>query len=80
LDLPGHLHTFRHAFISRALIAGTPEAIVRQCVGRVDRDVIRPYTHIGDTASREAMQRLDRVAGHEGVDHEFPQDGDSVQS
>jgi hypothetical protein len=53
---------------------------VRQWVGHVDRDVIRPYSHIADTASREAMQRLDRVARHEGVDQEFPQGGDSVQS
>jgi len=30
LALPGHLHTFRHAFISRSLTAGIPEAIVRE--------------------------------------------------
>ena len=58
LGLPGHLHTFRHAFISHALTSGVPEAIVRQWVGHVDRDVMQRYTHIADAASQAAMQRL----------------------
>ena len=29
LRLPGHLHTFRHSFISHALTSGVPPAIVR---------------------------------------------------
>lgn len=58
LGLSGHLHTFRHAFISHALTHGVPEAIVRQWVGHVDRDIIQQYTHIADCASQTAMQRL----------------------
>jgi integrase len=58
LGLPGHLHTFRHAFISDALTRGTPEAIVRQWVGHVDAAILRQYTHIADTSSQAAMQRL----------------------
>ena len=58
LGLPGHLHTFRHTFISHALMQGTPEAIVRQWVGHVDREVLKLYTHINDAASQAAMQRL----------------------
>jgi site-specific recombinase XerD len=58
LGLKGHLHTFRHSFISHALIQGIPEAIVRQWVGHVDRDVMKLYTHIADAASQAAMQRL----------------------
>jgi len=58
LGLTGHLHTFSHAYISQALIQGIPEAIVRQWVGHVDRDVMRLYTHIADEASQAAMQRL----------------------
>lgn len=58
LGLPGHLHTFRHSFISHALNRGIPESIVRQWVGHVDRDVIRLYTHVGDEVSLEAMRRL----------------------
>ena len=30
LGLKGHIHTFRHSFISHALMQGIPEAIVRQ--------------------------------------------------
>jgi integrase/recombinase XerD len=58
LGLEGHLHTFRHAFISRALTAGVPEAIVREWVGHVDRDVMKLYTHIASAASQAAMRRF----------------------
>lgn len=58
LGLPGHLHTFRHAFISGALTRGTPEAIVRQWVGHVDAAILKLYTHIADASSQAAMQRL----------------------
>jgi site-specific recombinase XerD len=58
LGLKGHLHTFRHAFISNALINGTPQAIVRQWVGHVDAEILKLYTHIADAAPQAAMQRL----------------------
>jgi integrase len=58
LGLRGHLHTFRHAFISAALMSGIPEAVVRAWVGHVDADVIRLYTHIHDADSQAAMRRL----------------------
>lgn len=58
LNLTGHVHTFRHAFISHALTRGIPEAIVRQWVGHVDQEIIKHYTHIADAASQAAMQRL----------------------
>ena len=58
LGLVGHLHTFRHAFISHAAIRGIPEAIIRKWVGHVDADVLKIYTHIADEASQAAMQRL----------------------
>jgi len=58
LELPGHLHTLRHAFISKALLAGIPEAVVREWVGHVDRDILRLYTHIASAASQEAMRRF----------------------
>jgi integrase len=63
LGLPGHLHTFRHAFISRALTSGIPESVVRAWVGHVDADVIRLYTHIADAASQAAMRRLTASPG-----------------
>jgi integrase len=62
LGLKGHLHTFRHVFISRALTSGIPEAVVRVWVGHVDADVIRLYTHIADADSQAAIRRLNRMA------------------
>ena len=58
LGLKGHLHTFRHSFISHALVRGTPEAIVRKWVGHVDAEILKVYTHIADAASHAAMQHL----------------------
>lgn len=58
LELRGHLHTFRHSFISAALLAGTPEAVVRSWVGHVDREVLKLYTHIANADSQSAMKRL----------------------
>ena len=56
--LPGKLHTFRHAFISNALLKGTPVAVVREWVGHVDQQVLALYTHVHSDASQAAMQRL----------------------
>ena len=56
--LEGHLHTFRHSFISRALSAGVPEAVVRSWVGHVDDEVMKHYTHIADKTSQREMARL----------------------
>lgn len=61
LGLEGKVHTFRHSFISHALIKGTPEAIVRKWVGHVDPEILKLYTHIADEASQAAMQRLSRL-------------------
>ena len=58
LGLVGKLHTFRHSFISHALLQGTPVAIVREWVGHVDDQIIRHYTHVHNSASQAAMQRL----------------------
>src|SRR5207245_1975003 len=71
LGLPGHLHTFRHAFISRALTAGIPEAVVREWVGHVDRDILRLYTHIASATSQAAMRRLtaESAGPKEGGEH-----------
>lgn len=59
LHIPGHLHTFRHAFISHALSTGVPEAVVRNIVGHVDEKIIRLYTHIADRRLQEAVRNLD---------------------
>src|SRR5207253_1822116 len=61
LGLRGHLHTFRHAFISFALTQGIAEAIVREWVGHVDSEILKLYTHVHDSVSQAAMQRLTRA-------------------
>lgn len=58
LRLPGKLHTFRHAFISNALLKGTATAVVREWVGHVDQQVIALYTHVHNNASQAAMRHL----------------------
>lgn len=58
MGLAGHVHTFRHSFISHAIISGIPEAVVRQWVGHVDREILDHYTHIADRTSATAMTRL----------------------
>jgi integrase len=60
LNLPGHLHTFRHSFISHTLMMGTPETVVRQWVGHVDVQVLKLYTHIADSQSKRFMERLSK--------------------
>ncbi|MCE9534602.1 MAG: site-specific integrase [Planctomycetes bacterium] len=61
LGLPGKLHTFRHTFISNALLNNVPVAVVREWVGHVDDEIIELYTHVHDDASQAAMQRLAKV-------------------
>lgn len=58
LGLKGKIHSFRHSFISHALTSGVPEAVLRVWVGHVDHDVMKLYTHIANTDSQSAMQRL----------------------
>lgn len=61
----GHLHTFRHTFISQCLTRGIPEAAVREWVGHVDPKVIRMYTHVNDAVTQ---QYLARFVASDGVD------------
>ena len=58
IGLPGHLHTFRHFFISHAASQAVPEAVIRSWVGHVDTHTIRLYMHIADRTSQSWMQRL----------------------
>jgi integrase len=58
VGLTGHLHTFRHSFISHALTSGVPEAIVRDWVGHVDAEILKVYTHVASKQSRRAMDEI----------------------
>jgi integrase len=85
LNLLGKLHTFRHYFISNALMQGMPEATVRKWVGQVDEEILKLYTHIHDRASQAAMQRLGE-ANHkelqreENADERTDADRDAAQN
>jgi integrase len=85
LGLKGKIHTFRHAFLSHALIRGTPEALVRAWAGHVDWNILKLYTHIANCDSQEAMKRLSKTEGQIPVskegEEEKPEftDGDSAQ-
>ena len=61
LGLVGKLHTFRHAFISHALLSGIPPVVVRKWVGHVDPSIIDLYSHVHDAASQEAMRKLNQA-------------------
>jgi hypothetical protein len=41
------------------LLNGIPVAVVREWVGHVDEEVIKLYTHVHNSASQSAMQRLE---------------------
>jgi integrase len=58
LGLRGHLHTFRHSFISFAAYEGIPERVLRKWVGHVDQRILDHYFHLADPQSHDAMRRL----------------------
>ena len=59
LGLKGHLHTFKHSFVTHAVIdLGIERDIVRKWVGTLDDDVLDYYVHVADSVSHEAMQRV----------------------
>ena len=80
LGLQGHLHTFRHAFISEAIIQGVPEAVLRQWVGHVDADTLRHYTHIHSPDSQRAMQQLTDRRAKESVPTKSRDEPQSVEA
>jgi integrase/recombinase XerD len=75
LGLQGKIHTFRHSFLSQALINGTPEALVRAWAGHVDWDILKLYTHIANSDSQEAMKRLSNTEGRTRV----PKEGEETR-
>lgn len=79
LGLPGKLHTFRHAFISNALLEGTPSTTVREWVGHVDEEVLKLYTHVHAHASQGAMTRL-AEANRRKLETQEQNGGDGSQS
>jgi integrase len=59
LGLDGHLHTFRHSFITIALVnENISSNVVRKWVGHIDPNVIANYTHVCDDASHGYMEQM----------------------
>lgn len=80
LGLQGHLHTFRHSFISFAACRNIPERILRKWIGHVDREILDWYFHLADPESQEAMKRLSDAAKKESPESEQETDSKSAQS
>jgi len=55
----GHLHTFRHTFVSLAATRGIAEATIRAWVGHIDRQTLEHYLHVASRDSHAAMERLE---------------------
>ena len=58
LGLKGKLHSFCHSFISRSLMSGIEESVVRSWVGHVDSRIMRLYAHISSQVSQDRIKRL----------------------
>ncbi|NOZ20115.1 MAG: site-specific integrase [Planctomycetes bacterium] len=59
LDIPeGHLHTFRHYFISMCATGGTSPTTIMEWVGHGSLDMVLRYFHLSHDESQEAMSRL----------------------
>ena len=59
LDMKGHVHTFRHSFVSHALVVGkVPPDVVRQWVGHLDPEILKNYTHVSNNASQDYMAHM----------------------
>ncbi len=77
LGLVGHLHTFRHSFISFAACEGIPERVLRQWIGHVDREILDWYFHLADSQSHAAMKRLSEAAERSKPSSEADSEKDS---
>jgi site-specific recombinase XerD len=81
LGLKGHLHTFRHSFISFAAYEGIPERVLRQWIGHVDREILDWYFHLADAQSQQAMKRLtDAADRNKKSNSELEPESNSAQS
>ncbi|MEW4451355.1 tyrosine-type recombinase/integrase [Bremerella sp. JC817] len=61
LGLEGHLHTFKHSFVTHALIdLKVPREVIRRSVGTLDDRVLDYYVHVHD---QEAQNMMKLVSG-----------------
>lgn len=73
LGLNGHLHTFKHSFVTHAVIdLGIERDIVRQWVGTLDDAILDYYVHIADSVSRDAMRLITTLPSDAETGDETP--------
>lgn len=51
-------HSFRHAFVTRAIEAGVPPHVVQQIVGHASATMTERYTHLSDKAVLKAFGKM----------------------
>ena len=56
-------HSLRHTAITIARLQGVDISIVKALAGHMDAKMTDYYTHIGSTAKRDAVQKLERAYG-----------------
>jgi integrase len=60
-------HDLRHSFITLMAEAGVPLPVVKSMVGHLSDVVTERYTHISNTAAREAVEKLDPLPTRGGI-------------
>jgi len=67
----GRLHSFRHFFVSQALLGGASEGEIRDWVGHRDSRIIARYRHLRHTDAQREMAQISFLggggAGHPGT-------------
>jgi integrase len=59
----GGVHSFRHYFVTEALLGGATEGEVRDWVGHRDSRIVERYRHLRDRSAKDRMQKLNFLGG-----------------
>ena len=70
LKIEGHLHTFRHFFISHCANHGVPPFQLIKWVGHADVGMVMNYYALHDEESKWTMKKLSTVTSGESDDSE----------
>lgn len=64
----GRLHSFRHFFVSQALLNGVSEGEIRDWIGHANTELIDLYRHLAADESRRRMQHLNLLGEQPATD------------
>lgn len=62
-------HSLRHTFVSRLARAGVPRAVAMALAGHSTTAMHAAYTHVGEAALKEAVEKLEKNAGETDASH-----------